>query len=392
MGGLNEGLKKNLKYSKHFKDVINYLSTLESFEVDKYRIPNKLIVRKIKNPEALYLVDPKVAKEIVDVIRDELLKNDTIVFEANPGFGYLTSQMLEAGVRRIHAFETITPFREVMAQLSETTDRLRLFTTNMIQVWKIAYLDRLDNGSRLRGLMAGVETRRWEEDSVVKFVGAVPSSKFMKHIILSIIFQSGIVLYGRPEFYILMNPHTYIHLTIGRSVAHLAYSPITVIFDLFFDWKPLTSVDRRAFLPWQPHGLKPKIEVIISIYKLDPDKLYLVKMVPKRDLYERIPLEMMKPFWYFVNHNLTSKRLRVIAQLERWVPGCGPRLIGRFGMTIFTEFMDLTPQDILELFLEFTSWPEYTSCPFLPAMESLLIKLDNEATLESEDDEKTDEE
>lgn len=38
-------------------------------------------------------------------------------------------------------------------------------------------------------------------------------------------------------------------------------------------------------------------------------------------------------------------------------------------MTIFTEFGELTPSQILTLFNEFVNWPEFQQSPFLQSME-----------------------
>jgi dimethyladenosine transferase 2 len=46
-------------------------------------------------------------------------------------------------------------------------------------------------------------------------------------------------------------------------------------------------------------------------------------------------------------------------------------------MTIFTEFGDLTPQEILSLFHKFVSWPEYPVCPFIASMETSFTKLES---------------
>ena len=48
-------------------------------------------------------------------------------------------------------------------------------------------------------------------------------------------------------------------------------------------------------------------------------------------------------------------------------------------INIFTEFGDLTPSQILTLFEQFRKWPEYSQCPFLPSMESNLLKMETSA-------------
>jgi dimethyladenosine transferase 2 len=89
--------------------------------------------------------------------------------------------------------------------------------------------------------------------------------------------------------------------------------------------------------------------------------------------------------------------MRLFPLDRKWISGCGPRII-LDGMTIFTVFGDLTPQEILSLFRKFVSWPEYPVCPFIASMETSFMKMesgtdiiekdsDDEAEEEEEDDE-----
>jgi len=46
-------------------------------------------------------------------------------------------------------------------------------------------------------------------DPVMKIVGVLPTLSFIKYVIQSHVFQTGIVAYGRPEFYLVMTPVLY---------------------------------------------------------------------------------------------------------------------------------------------------------------------------------------
>lgn len=59
---------------------------------------------------------------------------------------------------------------------------------------------------------------------------------------------------------------------------------------------------------------------------------------------------------------------------RQWIPGCGPHFIA-LGYTIFTQFGDLTPSQIVCIFLKFISLPEYKSSTFLSSMENRIAKL-----------------
>lgn len=44
-------------------------------------------------------------------------------------------------------------------------------------------------------------------------------------------------------------------------------------------------------------------------------------------------------------------------------------------ISIFTEFGDLTPSEILTVFDQFIKWPEYKECSFSAALEREMIKM-----------------
>jgi hypothetical protein len=46
-------------------------------------------------------------------------------------------------------------------------------------------------------------------DPVMKIIGVLPSLSFIRHVIQSHVFQTGIMTYGRPEFYLIMTPVLY---------------------------------------------------------------------------------------------------------------------------------------------------------------------------------------
>jgi hypothetical protein len=43
----------------------------------------------------------------------------------------------------------------------------------------------------------------------MKIIGVMPSLSFVRHVIQNHVFQTGIMAYGRPEFYFVMSPAHY---------------------------------------------------------------------------------------------------------------------------------------------------------------------------------------
>lgn len=144
---------------------------------------------------------------------------------------------------------------------------------------------------------------------------------------------------------------------------------------------------------------------------IDSDCMYLIRIVPRKDLYCYCMPDKLILFWYFVKQHLVSRKNRVIPSLERWIPGCGPRLIVNTkpaikpqiihanpkkilppfaepcrelttedymeNINIFTEFGDLSPTQMLTLFDKFINWPEFKECPFNASLENSLMKMHN---------------
>nr|CAD7457563.1 unnamed protein product [Timema tahoe] len=359
--------KKEIPPSKEVLDYFNLTENLKS-------IPNKLMkVRRI-TPEHLYVMQPNVAEDIVSIIKDDLLDGDGPVLEANPGLGLITEALLRQGIPRVRLYEASPPFvRHLNQTLKEKyNDRITLMHCDLFSMWKMVFQDKLDNGARMDTVLEGIAKRSWTDgiEAAMKIVGVLPSLGFIKHLLNSITFQTGIMIYGRPELYLIMNPALYI------VTGYLQYRASSVLFQILFTSDLLTKLPRKAILPWIIDSSTKKLSNVKKIHTHDSDFMYLVKIAPRRDIFESLgSANNLQPLWYFVRHHMTSRRKRIIPELERWIPNCGPRLIMR-GINIFTEFGDLTPHEILLIFQDFLSWPEYPMCTFPASMETALLKME----------------
>ncbi|XP_021934048.1 dimethyladenosine transferase 2, mitochondrial isoform X2 [Zootermopsis nevadensis] len=338
----------------------------------------KLLKRRKVAPDALYTVDRDVAKNLVDQIAQDIVKGGAPVFEVNPGLGFISRGLLAAGIQRLWLCESAVSFAQQMKELqNEFPERVKVLNKDLFMLAKLAYQDNMDGGSRVQSLFHGVPKAEWEDDPVMKIIGVLPSLSFIKHVIQSHVFQTGIIAYGRPEFYFIMSPAQYFYLTCRPGDGYFFYRSTSILFQLIFEWNLLEKLPRTGFLPWEAkHSIK-KWSKLVKVQTIDPDFMYLVKIVPRRDFFRTVvSADQLQPLWFFVRHHLRSRKNRVIPQLEKWIPGCGPRII-MDGMTIFTEFGDLTPQEILSVFQKFVSWPEYPECPFLASMETTFMKMES---------------
>lgn len=78
---------------------------LRSFESGNFK--QELLKSYLRKTASLFIciTDQNFAKTVAAKIADELKNETKIVFEATPGYGVLTEQLLEAGVTRIRVFE-----------------------------------------------------------------------------------------------------------------------------------------------------------------------------------------------------------------------------------------------------------------------------------------------
>lgn len=187
-----------------------------------------------------------------------------------------------------------------------------------------------------------------------------------------------------------------------------------MLFQIMFEHEFIKKVPRKYFLPWQFEYNFNKNNKLSKVNRVSPDHMYLVRIVPRANLFDLVSQENMPALWYFIKQHCVSRKNRIIPSLEKWIPGCGPRLItltgkpevvknldpninlkslpmystpsttmslndAAQGINIFTQFGDLTPSQMLNLFHVFSSWPEYDQCTFLASMDNNFLKMETTA-------------
>lgn len=392
----NSQLNGKVKSTRHIKDIYDYVNSKDSLKRKLPDIPSRLLSKRIKSPEGIYLIDSDVAEEVFDIMRSDLLPSHNHIIEVNPGLGLLTQKLLAAKIRKLRLFEADQQFfvnlKNVISE-SKIED-IDILHVNFNNFWSLTYQDKMDDGNRLENIMNGLPKMQWEnEEPVFKIIGALPDHKLIRYFIFSTFFQNGISQYGRPEMYIILPPSSYIRLTCNSEAGYFLYRSLPVLFQLIFEAELLKKVPCKAFVPWRTVYVPQKKSKLSKINRIDEEFLYLVKIKGRRNLYsEIIPPHLLKPLWYFVHHHMVKRSSKIIPQMELWVPGCGPRLISK-GLTIFNEFGDLSPFQILDLFLYFYSWPEFSTCPFLHSMEARFMKMEEPGHSDDlEDDDHNDDE
>ncbi|XP_025407130.1 dimethyladenosine transferase 2, mitochondrial isoform X2 [Sipha flava] len=348
--------------------------------------------KKLKYPESMFVHDYNIAKDISETICTQLIKTygnkQLELIEVNPGPCLITRHLLENTNYNIIIFENnYNAFVEFFSAIhSVYRNRIHIKHGNLLLLWKLGFQDRMDRGERVSKFLSPIATKQsWNQESPsLKIIAALPNKKFINYLIYSFIFQTGLMTYGRPEFYLLLPPSLFMKCSCKPIVDKKYYKTNTILFQSIFDIKLLKTYPRKAFFP--PHSSKSESKNVRfkEIKEADTKYIILAKIVGRQDILEANGLteDLLKPFWYFVKHHTISRKNFVIP--IQWIPGCGPHFIAQ-GYTIFTQFGDLTPPQILKLFLKFISLPEYKDSPFLSSMESRIAKLLPSVQIASED-------
>ncbi|KAH9639240.1 hypothetical protein HF086_014104 [Spodoptera exigua] len=205
-------------------DVVNYINSTPEYNDIKNKIPNSLL-RKYKTPESMYLINKKTAKDIVNTIKNNINNNSPLI-EVNPGFGFLSEELLQCQKNPIYMFEMSSQFSSHLSKLQEQhPGRIKLKIADFFGMWKLAFKDKIDQGNRIEELLGELCTDDKNNEVQLK-----------KH----------------------------------RS--------IPALFQMLFDHKVLTTVPKVHFLPWTHKPDSKKITM------MDEHRLVLVNITQKDKL------------------------------------------------------------------------------------------------------------
>ena len=199
------------------------------------------------------------------------------------------------------------------------------------------FIDKVDkaNASRVDEALRGIGRKDYEDEPNARIFMATCSLQFLKHLINSVISQTGILSLGRPELFLCLPPHlfrvskfystfhvlwqfsfSFQHLTCSNEAGYLLYRSTSVLFQLLFEYEFIGEFDRNKFLPWQSEAVQMKGSKMGKYYRMNPDKLFLMRAVPRRDLFHFCVPENLSALWFFVKQNFMSRKNRVIPTLE----------------------------------------------------------------------------
>ncbi|CRK90054.1 CLUMA_CG003775, isoform A [Clunio marinus] len=394
---------KTLKaLEKHFK------ASEQKFVLQTF--PEVLLKKRTRLPNGFYLTNKKMAR----VIADELIKDirpEQSLLEMNPGAGLLTKILLKETENDLFLYEPLEHFHPALKSLikSHPERNISLSNKDFSTISYMALVDKIDGGNRISELLKGVQRTDYVNEPNARLFGATSSISFINALINSVIFQNSVTAAGRCEYFLIIPPWIFITLTCSNEAGYMVYRTISVLFQLLFEYEFIQKVSSEDLLPWQVEVKKMPYNKMGKFYLMDHDSMYLIRATPRQNIFEYCQPDNLTSLWHFIKQNFRRRKNCIIPTLEKWIPGCGPRLIINeksesppelinpqldldsqpklcqpcrklsnedfINMTIFTQFGDLTPNQALTIFDQFINWPEFKDSTFKESLEATLVKI-----------------
>ena len=163
---------------------------------------------------------------------------------------------------------------------------------------------------------------------------------------------------GRPEFFFVVTPKTWTHLTLGtcyeKTPLNRYSTSLNVLFNLLFKYELIETISKKSFIPW-PKKPKEKTAATHIGRQINADEnMYLIKARPKTDVGIINELHFcdasMKqnspdfpPHWleYFV-HAITVETAsnRFLPILDKWHPSAALHCVRKGLVPVYMTLAD----------------------------------------------------
>lgn len=225
---LNSIAIKNKKPSRDMKNILQYFKD-DNLIGQVNEVPRR-ILRTVKSKSyQLYLFKNETADQLVDLIKDDLLKDPQKIIEANAGLGILTKKLLNARIPYLNIMEPNFKFVQALVDLQQKYPKnMMIQEADLFNIWKLACQDKHDDGNRVRKLFSDFPQIKWGDEPGLKIIGTTTNVDFIKHLIVDVVKQSGIVSYGRPYLYLCMPPSAWLVCTA------IKISYFSLVLNMFF--------------------------------------------------------------------------------------------------------------------------------------------------------------
>ncbi|KAK7083585.1 hypothetical protein SK128_016238 [Halocaridina rubra] len=330
----------------------NNIKTLNDFNIMS-------LMRAIKSKSTCYIVNENAANTLVRHLKKDLQPGD-IIAEGNLGAGVLTKALLNFTNHRIIGYEPNTEFMMYLkSQFTAHASRLELHCLDIFKFYWYYTLNKREperegEADKLAQLLKPLPERNSEAASQVKIVSSVCDIAFFHRLALSFTFQCCFFKDVFPVFYLYIPKKIYEYFK--KDSKHVVCRRLRLPFLYYFTVEHLDTAPRSHFYSSKVKRKKKN--------ESDEECFHLVKISPKVDVSETIPLEQLEMFHYFMRcMNKTRASESLIFQMEKWIPGCGIDYI-KNGFRMFVNPRQHTEDQLLEAYRLFISLPSFKECMF----------------------------
>lgn len=139
------------------------------------------------------------------------------LIEVNPGIGTLTDHLLKCKTTNLQLIEVNDMlFKHINQSYGQ---RFPCYRLDFCGLWRLAYIDKQDNGDRVSKLLEVFAKKNWKDEISSRIIVSTGSLAFYKHLISSVIQGSTLFGHGRHEIYAVIPP-----------ILYLVIIPFTVLF------------------------------------------------------------------------------------------------------------------------------------------------------------------
>ncbi|CAN8000610.1 unnamed protein product [Ixodes hexagonus] len=328
---------------------------------------SKFFGRKTDRPENIYHVHSTAVDMLTENIAAMADLEDAVLFEANPGPGILTKRLLESGVPHLRVFEKNPLFLKELEELKQRfPSQLEVVEEDLLRLPTLQACDSYGTTSKVDALLRGLPPQAWKEPPCLLVIASLSRKRelsFLRFLLHMLPQKASLFAIGRIDFLFFITDTEYTYLSATNSDHNFQkYRDVSILYKLFFDIEVLGKVPRALFLPLPLKDKKTADQAGGGQH------MHLVHLSPRSDLFDIFdPPERLQELVFFIRQNMVKRSAYIIPTLEKWIPGCGPRLI-RGGVRVFDRMGDLSPNQVLSVFRLFSSLAEYTHSPFLAAV------------------------